>query len=691
MSKSVIRSHTDPTLADGDEARRKPVDRPDFADIAERRYGRRDVLRGSLGLAVGSLFGSSLIGSAFAAGNNRGPELHARLGFTPVPVSRADAVIVPDGYLQQPMLAWGEPITGSYPEFGPDNTGTEQGMQMGMHHDGMHFFPIEGIEPFAGSSSDGLLVMNHEYAEPRLLHASARGAPLIAWDVTLEEDGSRRPDEVLKELNAHGVSVTRVRRDADGRWQPVRDRRNRRLTVGTPMEIGGPLRGDPRLVTPYSPDGQRARGTLNNCSHGVTPWNTYLTCEENWWLYFARDDARATEEAPASQSRYSVGRADVWRWRLAAANADAADAKAGTFARFDATPHAESPRDDYRNEPHTFGWVVEFDPFDPDSTPIKRTHLGRFSHEGVIFAPVREGKPVVLYSGDDSTFEYIYKYVSARPYERASASGALLDDGILYAARFDADGTGEWLALTPGENGLSAEAGFASVADVLLNSRGAADLAGATPMDRPEWGAVDPGTGTVYFTLTNNKRRDADQVNGPNPRPRNHFGQIVRWREADDDHAATRFDWELFVLAGDEQDSRDLNGEPLGPDSRFAMPDGLWFDPDRRLWIQTDIGDDDQNSGVYAPMGNNAMLAADPDSGEIRRFLTGPVGQEITGCVATPDQTTLFINVQHPGATTSAEDFAAGRSDSHWPAGGDAPPRSATVAITRKDGGRIGG
>lgn len=679
MTEKYVVGRVDPALADGAEPRRSPRDRPDLQTVAAARYGRRDVLRGGLALAVASLFAPATLRSAVA------DSLAAtgRLGFEPVPVSSADTLVVPKGYRAQVMLPWGEPITDDYPPFAAENSAAEQAMQMGMHHDGMHFFPIEGEHPQRGSSDDGLLVMNHEYMEPRLLHSAAQGMPLQAFDVPLKENGSRDPEQVLKEINAHGVSVVHIRRGDDGAWSPIRCRRNRRLTPETPVTLAGPLAGDPRLRTPYSPDGTRARGTLNNCSHGVTPWNTYLTCEENWWLYFYREG----NDAPASLARYNVGRFNIWRWHLAAANAGE---DAHRFLRFDATPRGDDASVDYRNEAHTFGYVVEFDPFDPDSVPVKRTHLGRFSHEGVIFAPAREGRPVVLYSGDDSPFEYIYKFVSSRPYAAATADGSLLDEGTLYAARFDADGSGTWLALLPGENGLEAENGFATVADVLLNSRGAADIAGATPMDRPEWGAVDPGTGAVYFTLTNNKRRSEDQVNGPNPRPDNHFGQIVRWHEANDDHAATRFHWELFVLAGDENDSRDLSGEPLTADNRFAMPDGLYFDADRRLWIQTDIADGDQHRGPYAPMGNNAMLCADPDTGEIRRFLTGPMGQEISGCVSTPDQTTLFINVQHPGATTTPEDFAAGRLSSRWPDYGEGPPRSATVAISRIDGRKVG-
>ncbi|WP_444676880.1 PhoX family protein [Halomonas sp. E19] len=307
----------------------------------------------------------------------------------------------------------------------------------------------------------------------------------------------------------------------------------------------------------------------------------------------------------------------------------------------------------------------------------------------MIFAPAVEGQPVVAYSGDDARFEYIYKFVSARPYQAASSDGSLLDEGTLYVARFNDDGSGEWLALAPGQNGLTPENGFTDLADILVNTRSAADHVGATKMDRPEWGAVDPATGQVYFTLTNNTRRSEAQLDAANPRAENHFGHIIRWQE-DGTHAAEHFTWDIFVLAGDQDSGRDLAGEPLGQEAIFASPDGLWIDPDRRVWIQTDISESVMNTGIHEVFGNNQMLVANPESGEIRRFLTGPIGQEITGVVTTPDQRTMFVNVQHPGATTSAEAFAAGELVSHWPDGGSAIPRSATLVITREDGGIIG-
>lgn len=356
--------------------------------------------------------------------------------------------------------------------------------------------------------------------------------------------------------------------------------------------------------------------------------------------------------------------------------------------RFLATKQGATAADDYRNEPHCFGWVVEIDPYDPDSTPIKRTHLGRFSHEGAVFGPVQPGKPVVVYSGDDSGNSYIYKFVSAGRY-RPDSDGSILDEGTLYAARFNADGTGDWLALAPGQNGLTPENGFPDLPSILLNARGAGDVVGATPMDRPEWGAVDPVTGLVYFTLTNNSSRS--QPNAANPRTQNIYGHIIRWQEAGGDHAATTFGWQIFVLGGNEEHGRDLHGNPLTPDNIFGSPDGLWVDPDGRLWIQTDATDNATSTPAYAGIGNNQMLAADPATGEIRRFLAGPVGCEITGVITTPDQRTMFVNVQHPGggATTSAA-FAAGNHASHWPDGPPSYPRSATVVITKDDGGVIG-
>lgn len=660
-----------PGYEPGDEAPSNESANRTFQDVVRARMGRRGFLTGGLAAATAGLYGAALLRAGPAAAAQGGTS--GLLGFAPVAVSVADTVTVPAGYRVSVLAPWGAPITGDMPAFSPANTGAEQAQQTGSHHDGLHFFPIDG------SSSDGLLVRNHEYVEPRFLHGAYAGLELDV-DAVVFHDGARLDDEVLKEMNGHGVSVVRVKAAEDGRWAVVPDPLNRRITALTPMALSGPVRGADLVKTKYSPDGTATRGTFANCAYGVTPWNTYMAAEENWANYFRTGDAEIARE----HYRYGIRDASRYGWEKAAGGGD-------DYVRFDASATGADEIQDYRNEPNTFGWMVEIDPFDPQSTPVKRTHLGRFAHEGVVFAPAVAGRPVVCYSGDDARDEYIYKFVSRARYDPATADGALLDEGVLYVARFNDDGSGDWLALAPGEGGLTPENGFADLADILVNTRAAADLRGATKMDRPEWGAVDRNSGEVYFTLTNNSSRPEDGVDAANPRARNIHGHIVRWIEAGGDHAATRFNWELFVLAGDAATSADLKGRPLGDEALFSCPDGIWCDPDSRLWIQTDISDSVQNTGPFAVFGNNVMLAADPRTGEIRRFLTGPIGQEITGVMTTPDQTTMFVNVQHPGANTSPQDFAAGRFSSRWPDGGAAStPRSATLVITREDGGVIG-
>ncbi len=647
-----------------------------FDDVAQAYLSRRALFVGAGALALtAALSGAARANNAAAAAEGKAPS--RLLGFEPVASGMADTITVPKGYRSQVFAAYGEPLSGAAP-FSLSSSGADQEKQIGMHHDGMHFFPIDG------SSTDGLLVINHEYVEPRFLHASYAGKPAGVDDV-LTENNARDPDHVLKEINAHGVSVLRATRGADGRWSLAPDARARRITGGTPMEFAGPVRGSDLVKTKYSPDGVRVRGTLNNCAHGVTPWNTYLTAEENWASYF-RNGAQADGKPalPREQARYGVRPTrSRYGWELAANRND-------EYIRFDATASGADATQDYRNEPNGFGWMVEIDPFNPAATPIKRTALGRFAHEGVVFAPALEGRPVVCYSGDDAQFEYIYKFVSAKPYMAATANGSLLDEGTLYVAKFNDDGSGEWLPLIHGQGPLTAANNFANQADVLVNTRLAADRVGATKMDRPEWGAVDPRTGEVYFTLTNNARRTEKDINPANPRAANAFGQIIRWTEAAGDHAATRFNWNMFLLAGDAADSRDATGKPLDAAAAHACPDGIWFDAAGRLWIQTDMGESEMYRGKLQTFGSNQMLAADPVTGEIRRFLVGPLGQEITGVTTTPDGRTMFINVQHPGATTSREDFAAGKFSSNWPDGSGKIPRSATVVITREDNGVIG-
>jgi secreted PhoX family phosphatase len=663
-----------PYYEHGDERPSNRSGNPNFYEVLEARVARRSFLAGGLATMVTGLFGASLSPRAALAQETAASAL---LGFTPVPISRDDTVVVPAGYKVQVFAPWGAPIRSDAPAYQAGAvTGSDQALQVGTHHDGIHYFPIDG------SSTDGLLVMNHEYVEPRFMHATKwAGMALTGDDVVFDANGMRDDDEVTAEINGHGVSILHISRGEDGQWAITDDALNRRVTGLTPMMISGPAAGSAHLVTKYSPDGTATRGTLNNCAHGVTPWNTYLAAEENWAGYFVN----ASGEMPREQDRYGVSdEASRYGWDKAAGQAD-------EFVRFNAVATGASAAEDYRNEANTFGWMVEINPFDPEALPVKRTSLGRFAHEGVVFAPAEAGKPVVAYSGDDSRFEYIYKFVSAAAFEPGVTDGSILDEGTLYVARFNEDGTGEWLALAPGQNGLTPENGFADLADILVNTRLAADQAGATKMDRPEWGTVDANNHWVYFTLTNNNRRALTQVDAVNPRAENNYGSIVRWNYAGNDYAQTGFTWELFVLAGTERQSATFNGQALGEDNIFACPDGLWCDSQSRLWIQTDMGDiSPTQTGPLEPFGMNAMLAADPATGEIRRFLTGPWGQEITGVITTPDGTSMFVNVQHPGGHASAEQFAAADFGSGFPDYNGTPPRSATLIITREDGGQIG-
>ena len=672
----------------GDEPQMDYSGNRHFASVLEARLARRTVLKSTAGAAALGFMSLGLAGCLdsddddddHVPGGGAGP----LVGFTAVPTSESDEIVVPEGYSYEVILPWGTPILGSMPAFSVGNTGEEQGMQMGSHHDGMHFFPIEGEEPFEGSSDEGLLVMNHEYVEPRFMHVSHAGEELGSGGVVLlsEEPVVRDRDEALKELNAHGVSVVHVQKGVDNRWEHVQSAFNRRITGLTPMELHGPVRGSDLVKTKYSPEGFATRGTLNNCAMGVTPWNTYMAAEENWAGYFGNGD----ETIPREHQRYGIRATDSrYRWAFAENGGE-------EFTRFDASSTGATAADDYRNEPNCFGWMVEIDPFDPQSTPKKRTSLGRFGHEGVVFGPAVEGQPVVCYSGDDSSNEFIYKFVSDQPFQKGITDGSILDTGTLYVARFNEDGTGDWLPLVHGQNGLTAPE-FADQADVLVNTRLAAGMVGATPMDRPEWGAVDPNNGDVYFTLTNNTGRST--ADAANPRTQNLHGHIIRWNYAEG-HTATNFNWDIFLFGGDGGHLPRLKGEApdgkaLTADNLLSSPDGLWIDKDSRVWIQTDIGEGSQNGGQYEVFGNNAMLCADPATGEMRRFLTGPIGQEITGVITTPDQRTMFINVQHPGATTSSAEWRDGTVRSAWPSVAvDGVPRSATVVIWKDDGGVIG-
>ena len=604
---------------------------------------RRLWLQGGLGALATTLLAGC---GSLAAGS--GP----RLGFRSVPASSQDTMIVPESYEAVAFVPWGEPVgvPGQMPAWRMDasNSAADQAVQMGMHHDGIHYFPI------AGSSTHGLLVMNHEYTDDGLLHSDG----MQPWTA----------EKVRKAQAANGVSVVEVALK-DGRWQVLRPSTYaRRFTAGTPFAVGGPAAGHALMKTAADPDGRRVLGTLNNCASGMTPWGTYLSGEENFAFYFD-----GPERPDADQQRWGLRKSGFFRW-------------AEHDERFDAKQHP--------HEFHRFGWVVEIDPFDPASTPVKRTALGRAAHEGAWVAVTQDGRAVV-YSGEDARFEYIYKFVSRDKIAPggAKANASLLDHGTLYVARFDADGTGRWLPLVHGQGPLTAANGFADPGAVVIKTRQASDLLGGTKMDRPEWLAIDPNARTVYCTLTNNSQRgakDRPDVDAANPRANNVMGQIIQWTE-DGDFDATSMRWRHLLLAGDPANNRpEARGTIQG--DLFACPDGLTLDARGVLWVQTDMHAAQMNKGELQRMGNNQMLACDRATGEVRRFFTGPVNAEVTGVALTPDMRTMFINVQHPGETASdRSDPADPAKYSNWPdyrQGGR--PRSATVVIRKKDGGVIG-
>lgn len=635
-----------------------------FDDLVAARIGRRELLGGSLGAAaLGFLNGCGL-----TPGAQSGP----LIGFASIPISRADTVVVPEGYTWQVVNAWGDPIMAGAQAFKNDasQSAAEQAMQSGMFHDGMHFFPLP---KGSNSSTHGLIGINYEYTDDNLLTTDG----MANWSA----------EKVQKSKNAHGLGVYEARFEG-GRWRTVADSRyGRRITADTPFLIKGPAAGHRLMQTAEDPSGTRVRGTFQNCANGYTPWGTYLSCEENFTAYFANDSG----SIPRLQDRYGIPTTkDGWGFRWHEFD-----------ERFNAVKHP--------NESNRFGWVVEFDPYDPASEPVKHTAMGRMAHEGAALSIANDGR-VVYYMGDDdyrSKFEHIYKFVSRQPYRKeggAAANAGVLDEGTLYAGRFNADGSGEWIELVQGKNGLTAERGFPSQAEVVIDARTAGDVVGATYMDRPEWLAVHPRSKEVYVTLSNNtsrgKGKPLHQANpvgadAANPRAPNVMGHIVRWREAGGDPAATAFEWDVFLQAGEPTHKDALKRGNVKGGVAFAQPDGCHIDARGVLWIQTDSSAQNMATPDWALLGNNQMVAADPATGEVRRFLTGPVGCEVTAVQLTPDMRTMFVNIQHPGEAPLAH---PGRNDpskpkaiSSWPDGeAGGRPRSATIAIRRKDGGIVG-
>lgn len=633
------------SLLPADEWDEKNFPRPteqEFDRVVERAISRRGFLGGALA------FGSSaaVMGSAFLQASDAEAAQSVRFAFEGIAAQTDGTVHVPAGYSWKILARWGDALFSDAPAFDPMLGVPTKGSDrvFGENTDGMEMFNIAGHE---------VLVVNSEYVNNKLNLAHTKdGKPTSAEDV-------------LRLQNFQGVTVMEIAEGKDG-WKIVIDSPyNRRITNNTPMELDGPAAGHDLLKTEADPTGKAVLGTLNNCGSGRTPWGTYLTCEENFNGYFGANGAMPeTAAVKDGYKRYGI-------------SAKGAGYDYHLFdARFDVTKNP--------NEPHRFGYVVEIDPARADSKPVKRTALGRIKHENAAFALTKAGNAVV-YMGDDERGEFVYRWVSRDVYVPGGDTSTLLTEGQLYVAKFNDDLTGEWVALTPAATGMSA-------AEIAIFTRTAGSKVGATTMDRPEWIAVNPRAFEVYCCLTNNSQRgtkssdgkpranaggDVMAVNAVNPRETNNYGQIVRWRPEGDDHGTAKFAWDLFVMAGNPAVSKDgpyAGSKNINTGNMFNSPDGMQIDTAGIVWIQTD--GEDSNKGEYAGMGNNQMLAGDPATGEIRRFLTGPFGSEVTGLTWSSDRRTMFVGIQHP--------------DAPFPDGPNRLPRSTIVAVKRDDNALIG-
>lgn len=668
----------------------------------------------------------------------------AVLGFTAVAKNKLDVVTVPAGYTVQIGARLGDPISPNVATYKNDGTDADFAGRVGDHGDAMRWFGLSATGTRDETSSKrGLLVQNHENINQQYLHPNGATST-----------GGVRPEaEAQKEIDCHGVSVLEYAEGANRAWAYVPGSTlNRRVTPGTPMVFNGPAKGSDLLKTPFSTDGSKGRGTINNCANGATPWGTNLTCEENWAGYFRRNgDAARTAKETATLARYGVSPTanGNYGWSTVVP----ADPANTLFRRWDARATGASATDDFRNEPNQFGWVVEIDPYAANSTPRKRTALGRMGHEGCWPGPFVAGKKPAFYMGDDAVNEYLYKFVSNTAWAAADASAAdrlaigdkYLDAGTLYVAKFDANGSGTWLPLVFGTAPLdnsNAAYPFADQADVLVNTRLAADAVGATPMDRPEWTAVNPVNGEVYLTLTNNGNRVAGgdtpsasqrRVDAANPRAYvdppstaggNRNGHIIRLKEQGGSTEATAFTWDIYAFgAGADLDPTNINVSGLTNDNDFSSPDGLAFARATHaggqvkpiMWMETDdsaytdvtncmllcaqpgnVGDGGArtitNNNAGGGTSTQATIVGAAPGANLKRFLVGPVQCEITGVDSTPDGRTLFVGIQHPG-----ENGTPAAPSSHWPdsqtnanAGATVRPRSAVVIITRNDGGVVG-
>lgn len=632
-----------------------------FAEVLSRRLSRRSTLKGAAVAAAAAVTGPRLLGTA--AQEATPAASGSSLAFEPIALDTNDALLVANGYQARPFLRWGDALFADSPAFDPQQqTAAAQERQFGYNADWIAFLPLpEGSD----NSDHGLLVVNHEYTNPELMfpgYWTPNPALMATPDPESEVPefvSNPTLDIVDVELAAHGLTVVEVQRDEQGGWQVITDSPyNRRITATTEMEVTGAAAGNALMQTSADPDGRLVVGTLNNCAGGVTPWGTVVSGEENFQQYFANLGLLAEDNpAYASHARFDIPEgSSERRWEE-------------FYERFDVSNEP--------NEPFRFGWGIEFDPYDPTSAPKKRTAMGRNKHEGHTSFIAPSGQ-VAIYTGDDERFEYAYKFVTAGSYnpDDRAANMDLLDEGVLYVAKFNDDGTGEWLPLVYGEGPLTEENGFASQGDVLINTRFAADALGATKMDRPEDFETNPVNKKVYLACTNNNQRTLDATDKANPRSDNLHGHIIEMTEAGDDHAATTFAWDMFMLCGaPDQGSTWFAGFDESLVSPISAPDNIAFDLDGNLWISTD--------GMPNNLPGNDGLFVVPTEGEergyLRQFFSSVTGAEVSGPIFTPDNTSLFLSVQHPGEGGSYE-----QPLSSWP-DGDGPVKPSVVVIQAND------
>ena len=789
-------------LTDPDDRDNNTSGNPHLNDVLALRMHRRYLLKGGVGaitmaglgtVGLSGCGGGDSIAQTVPLLSNAPASLTASLGFSAVAKATTDRITVPAGYTATVIYATGDSIDAGVSDYKNDGTDGNFARRSGDHHDGMHFFGLSATgTPSTTSNDRALLVINHENIAGTVQFMHANGQTNITGTA------ARPESEAVKEIEAHGVSVVEIAK-TNGTFAVVKNSAfNRRITASTLMDLSGPARGSDFVKTVFSPTGTQTRGTVNNCGNGYTPWGTYLTAEENWAGYFIRgaDAAVRTQKdnsallrngirPPVAPATTASGFAHQ-RWAsVVPAAADSTD-----FSRWNITADPTKPANgtgDFRNAANTFGYIVEIDPYDPASRPVKRTALGRRANEGAWPSLAVVGRPIAFYIGCDSRGEYVYKFVSKKLWVAADANTAnrlatgasYMDEGTIYAAKFNADGTGTWVKcdlsnpLVAAGVAVSAlnPAGyqFESLADICVNTRLAAGAAGATRMDRPEWTAVNPKTGEIYITLTENPDRGGAgttnnnipmaDVDPANPRywadrkgitsqnaavanqRGNVNGHIMRIREAGDNAAAETFSWDIFLFGAqavadpgfdDVNWQANVNLSKLSPLNDLSKPDGCWFSrASGILWIETDdntftdqsnamllacipgtTGDGGPRTVVNLPAGspdttvtaNKSVVtyAGKPMNDTIlKRFLTAPTGSEVTGVAESPDGKVMFINIQHPGENTTAAGFTAGIYESNWPANGlgvpaygpggaSGRPRSATVMITKNDGGVIG-